>query len=73
MQIASAKFRIARGASHQPAFEGSWLIISPTCLSYLSSRCRYAASPGILYPIMIGLMVVVLTFRLTLGEIFLTL
>ena len=38
MRIALAKFRSARGASHQPVLMGSCLTISHTCLSCLPSR-----------------------------------
>ena len=55
-QIASAKSLSARGASHQPAFMGH------KCFSCRPSRW---AGPGFLYPIMIGLMVVMLTFMTT--------
>ena len=41
-----------------------------TCLPCLPNRC---ASPGIPFPIMIGLMVVLLTFKLTSGENLMTL
>ena len=50
MQIYLAILRSARGASHQPAFMGSCLSISHTCLPCLPSR---SVIPGILYHIMI--------------------
>ena len=54
MLIASAKFRSARGASHQPVFMGSCLAISHTCLPCLPSG---RVSPTcFLCPLMIGLM-----------------
>ena len=46
MQIYLAILRSARGASHQPAFMGSCLSISHTCLPCLPSR---SVIPGILY------------------------
>ena len=53
--------RSARGTSHQPAFMGSCLIISQMlqpCLLSSSSVLR----PCVLWPLIIGLMVVLLTF-----------
>ena len=38
IQIASAKYRSARGASHQPAFMDSYLTINHACMPYLHSR-----------------------------------
>ena len=54
MQIASAKCESARGASHQQTLIGSCLTISQTRLSCLRST---GVGPGVLYPIMIGLIV----------------
>ena len=53
MLIASAKFRRARGASHQPVFMGSCLTISHRFLPCLSSR---TVSLCVLCSLMIGLM-----------------
>ena len=64
MKIASAKSLSARGASRSPAGFHSFQKFLP-CL-----RSRWV-SLGVLYPIM--LMMVVLAFRLTKGEIFMTL
>ena len=47
LNIASAKSRSVRGASHQPAFMGSCLTISHMCLPHLPSRW---VSPCILSP-----------------------
>ena len=52
--IASAESWSARGASHQPAFMGSCLAFSHTCLPCLPSG---RISPTcVLFPLMIGLM-----------------
>ena len=53
MLIASAKSSSARGVSHQPAFMGSCLDISHTCLPCLPSG---RISPTcVLFPLMIGM------------------
>ena len=59
MQVASAKSRSRRGATRQPAFLGSRLTISHTCLACLPS---IRTSPCILCPLMIAPMVAPLTF-----------
>ena len=53
MQIASAKSRSVRGASHQPAFMGICLTISHMCLPCLPGGGW--ASPCVLWPLVIGL------------------
>ena len=59
MLIASAKSWVVGGASHQPAFMGSCLTISHMCLPCLPGGGL--ASPCVLWPLVIGLMVVLLT------------
>ena len=59
MQIASAKSRSMRGASHQPGFIGSCLTISHMCLPCLPGGGW--VSPCVLWPLVTGLMVVLLT------------
>ena len=59
LYILSAKSQSARGASHQPVFMGSCMTISHMCLPCLSSR---RISPCVLCPLLVGLMVVLLTF-----------
>ena len=46
------------GASHQPAFMGSCLLVTSVCPVYLVDELK----PCVLRPLMIGLMVVLLTF-----------
>ena len=60
MRIASATSRCMRGASHQPAFMSSCLTFSEMCLSCLPSSIRVI--PCVLWPYVIGLMVILLTF-----------
>ena len=60
MLIASAKSRSVRGASHQPAFMDSCLTTSHMCLPCLPGGGW--ASPCVLWPLVIGLMVVPLMF-----------
>ena len=58
--MASAKFRSVKGASHQQTFIRSCLTISHMCLPCLPGGGW--ASPCVLWPLVIGLMVVLLTF-----------
>ena len=60
-RLLTAKFQSARGASHQPAFVGSCLIISHTCFPCPPSRW---ISPCVLFSLMIWLIVVLLMFFL---------
>ena len=48
MEIASAKSRSEREASHQPAIMDNCLTISHTCLLCLPSKC---VTPFVLYPL----------------------
>ena len=60
MRLALAKSRRVREASHQPAFMDSCLTIAHMCLPCLP--CGRRASSRVLWPLVIGLMVAVLTF-----------
>ena len=60
-RLPTAKFQSARGASHQPAFVDSSLIISHTCFPCPPSRW---ISPCVLFSLMIWLIVVLLMFFL---------
>ena len=69
MLIASAKSWSVRGASHQPAFMGSCLTISHICLPRLPGGGW--ANPCVLWPLVIELMVVLLTFFFMVGMVLL--
>ena len=69
MLIASAKSCSVRGASHQPAFMGRCLTISHICLPCLPGGGW--ANPCVLWPLVIELMVVLLTFFFMVGMVLL--